>query len=295
MVQTVQRWELAVTLDGVDISPSLVGDVEIVAEETASATARVRFLPGAGVLSLEGYENKPLTIAYRTLDAGGGVLTSTPRFTGTSARASFDPDPGLVTIEATNDLQGAVEALDRAGIDALIGAGSWSEHVFDPGADPWQYALDVLSTTPAEMHVDASGALVVVDWAAKPVADVTLTDAERFADTLRLRRVTRTDLITRARIDFDFRFTRLRHREIAVNFAYSPGICGYLDGEATVPQRAMIQAATDANSWVRVSDITFVDFPDTGTICGGKTGSPAARNFSAWAPRGRPRGAGRRR
>jgi hypothetical protein len=262
----IERWALEVLINAVDVSSSLVGEVRITAEETRSGLCELAIIPAPGALDPDDYENQPIAVSYLTRDAAGTTLTTTARFTGTIATARYD-DQGLLLIEATNDLQGAIEALDRAAIDTLISSGGWSKHVFDDGADPWQYARDRLSTTPGEIHVDPAGVLEFVPWAAKATPDVTLTDADRFDNTLALRRVTRRDLISQNTINFDFRFTRLRHREIAVNFTYTPGICGYLDGEATVPQRSMIQSAADSNAWVRTSDITFTGFPATGVIC----------------------------
>jgi len=266
----VAYWGVLVTLDAVDISSQLVNEVRITAEETASGLCAFQLIPGTGAIVLGDYENKSVEVSYLVKDATGATLSTIRRFTGTTTTAWYDPDSGLLSVEATNDLQGRMETSDRATIDTLIPTGSWSKHVFDEGADNWQYTQDRLSTTPAELHVDPSGNLEVIDWAAKTTPDVTLTDTERFADTLTLKRNTRRDLISENVINFDFRFTRLRHREIAVTFTYSPGICGYLDGDATVPQRSMIQSAADSNQWTRISDISFTDFPDTGTICSGK-------------------------
>jgi len=265
-----ERWALTVLLDSVDISDQLVGSVQITAEETASGLCTFEMIPAAGAVDPNDYENVSVSVAYLTKDAAGATLTTTARFSGVTTRAVYDSDNGVLTIEATNDLQGTLEGMTRAAIDTLISSGTWSKHVFDDGADNWQYAQDRLSTTPAELHVDPDGTLVVVNWAAKVTPDVTLTDGERFNNTLRLTRNTRRDLISKNVVNFDFRFTRLRHRKMSVVFTYTPGICGYLDGDATVPQRSMIQSAADSNSWVRISDISFTDFPDTGTICSGK-------------------------
>jgi len=300
-VATLERWGLVLTLDAIDRSSALTGEVTLETVETESGLLSFALVPDTGAVNPNDYENKTVTLAYITRDAAGATLTSTTLFTGTTTRAVYDPDAGLLSIEASNDLQGRLEASDRATIDTLIASGSWSKHVFDDGADGWQYALDRLSTSPGEIHVDATGTLVYVDWASKSTPDFTLTDSERFNNTLRLRRNTRRDLISQNRIDFDFRFVRLRHREISVVFTYTGGFCNYLDGISTVPQRSMIQSAADSNSWTRISDISYQALPATGTYCSGKnwvdTGSEffcldaswtAARRWAqTWRPRNR--------
>ena len=60
--------------------------------------------------------------------------------------------------------------------------------MFEATADGYRYAMDQLSTIESELHVDDLGRLLVVPWAAKATPDVTLTDAGRFTESLRLVR-----------------------------------------------------------------------------------------------------------
>lgn len=57
---------------------------------------------------------------------------------------------------------------------------------------------------------------------------------------------------------------------MAVNFYYSFGFCGYLNGEGAVPEKSTIISAADSNAWTRTSDVLFTDLPEAGTYCGGK-------------------------
>lgn len=273
------RWTVAATLDGTDIASKLVSQVEIRAEENSSTLATLALIPAAGAVDPDDYERKPISISFVGLDSAGATLYTLRRYTGVTTRAVYDADEGQLTIEATTDLQGKVENIPRAQIDALIPGAQWSKHVFDGSASGWQYALDRLSTTPAEIHCNPSGQVVVTNWAAKASADVEFTDSGRFAGTLSLTRNSRRDIISRNVINIDFRFVRLRHRQVRVNFIYDIGFCGYLDGKATVPQRAMIQSAADGNPWTRMSEISFTPLPGVGTYCGGKNWGGGGEDF----------------
>lgn len=260
-------WTPKVVLDTTDISSSLVNRVSIQHEEFASGICEFDFLPPAGNVDPNDYERKAVTVDYEGRDSAGALLYSSRRYTGVTTIARYDPDSGIMTITATTDLQGRLEQLTRPQIDSLVG-GYWSEHIFDDTADGYQYALDRLSTIPSEIHVNNYGTMVVIPFGAGGVS-ATLTDSERFNDTLRLQRASRRDLLSRMKINMDFRFTRLRHREIQMIY-YGPTFCDYLDGKGGVATKEVIQSAADGNEWVRISPIAFVDLPDTGTYCGGK-------------------------
>lgn len=264
---TALRWSPLLTLDGVDISADLIGQVRIEHEESASGLADFAFLPATGAIDLSDFERKPVAIDFQRRDSAGALVETSRRYTGITTRATYDPDRGIVNVSATTDLQGRLENLERSQIDAIVG-GRWSEHVFDDTADGWQYARDRLSTRAAEIHVDNHGRLRVADLAAGTV-DTTLTDGERFGGTLALTRVSRRDLISRVRLTMDYRFTRLRHRQVRVSF-FGPSLCDFLDGKSELPTKAVIQSAADGNAWTRLSPITYDELPPTGTYCGGK-------------------------
>ena len=263
---TAARWSVSCVLDGVDISDQITGAVSVEHEETASGVCSFAMIPGSGAIDPDSFERKPVEITFNGIDSGGSVLYTSRRFTGITATASYDPDTGLLSIDGTTDLQGRMENLPREAVDVIVG-GSWSEHIFDAQADGWQYAQDRLSTRAAEVHVNNYGHLVSVDWAAKAAADVTLTDAHRFTGALRLSRANRRDLVSRVRVTLDFRFTRLRHREIGVHLIDTFGFCHYLNNGWTLPSKDMVRSAADSNEWVRVSEISYTDLPIAGTYC----------------------------
>lgn len=262
------RWGLAVSLGGSDISARLSGPMQIGVRENESGTARLSFLPAAGAIVPEQYENQRLLVDWLLLDGSGAEQARFRRFTGVVELAEYDPDAGQVQLSATNDLQGGVEVLDRTTIATRVG-GQWTRHVFDDTADGWQYAKDRLSTQQAEFHISRHGALVVVPWAAKSTADITITDDGRFADTVRLRRATRRELVTSYTINLDFRFTRLRHREVGFKLV-DIDFCSYLRNSFELPAKGMVQGAASGGGWTQIGDISFTELPGSGTYCSGR-------------------------
>lgn len=259
-------WGALVVLGGVDVSASIAGPVSIDHEEMASGRCELVFSPAAGAIDPEQYENQPLQVSFLGLDGSGAEIYRARRFTGVVEVAIYDPDQGRMTIHATTDLQGRLEGMSRDVIAGVVG-GLYSEHIFDDTADGYQYALDRLSTQPAEIHIDNYGQLVVVPWAAKAVADVEFTDANRFDDTLNFDRVQRRDLVTRFTVNLDFRYVRLRHREMNVSWINQLGLCHYLDNNWKLASKDMVRSAADGTEWTRLSDIAWVELPPTGTYC----------------------------
>ncbi len=259
-------WGIDVQLDGADISDRIVGPIRIEHSEDASGIASFLFVPNVGAIDPAVYERRPVTITFVGRGQGGGVQYTQRRFTGLSSSADYDPDAGILSIDCTTDLQGAIEVLDKETITAIAG-GLWSEHIFEDSADSWQYLRDRLSTIASEIHHDVYRHLVVVPWAAKTTPDLTLTDAERFNDSLQITRVEMRDLITRVRINLDFRFTRLRHRILGVHLIDNEGFCDYLNRGWRLAGKDMIRAASDGSGWTRQSPISFTDLPVPGTYC----------------------------
>ena len=207
------------------------------------------------------------------LNTAGVEQWRSRRFTGVTLTATYDPDTGVMSVEGSHELQSWFEDIDpdieqdaqRATIASMVG-GTWSQHVFDETADNWRYAQDRLSTAQQCIYIDRAGYFQRVAWAAKATADVVLTDSARFGNTLRVERPDQRDLVTRVKIGFDFRFNRLRHREIRVVFN-TPGFCSYLNQGWILPSKSMIQSASEQGGWTRITDILWTDLPPAGVYC----------------------------
>lgn len=260
-------YDFNITLDGTDISSQLVGATTVEHQERTSGLASFQFIPNAGVIDPDSFERKTVTVDYRRVTSTGTLISTSRRFTGISSSAYYDPDTGIVKVEATTDLQGTFENMDREAIKALIPNAQWSEHIFDDSADGWKYAQDLLSTTPEDCHVSENGSIRLVPWAAKGTADLELLDDAVIDKPVSLTRAKRRDLLTRVRINLDFRFVRLRHREMSVQLPETYSFCEWLNLGFTAPGKSMVQSAADSSTWTRTSDISFNTFPAPGVYC----------------------------
>jgi hypothetical protein len=265
-------WQVTATLDGADVKDKLTGQVTINAEENTSTIAEITLIPDSGPLADLGWIGQAVTIDY--LHLVGGVEAWRRRlFTGEVIDQEYAPDHGTVMLTCSNNLQRRMENASRDAIDALIG-GEWSEHVFDVGADNWTYALDRLSTVPASLHVTPDGGLSLTDWVAKETADLTITDSDRISQTLTLKRSSARDLIKCIRLTMDFRYQRLKQRDITGSFRWSRSFCEFLEAPFTLCQRSMVEAAANGTGWA-VRKITYIPVPAAGTYhCRDTQGRP---------------------
>jgi hypothetical protein len=258
-----------VAIDGSDVSARVTAACPVEMNEDASNVATVTLIPTTGAFDPLSYLGKPLTVTWQ--DEGGGVYSAHTvlLFTGTISDASWDPDNGLLEIEATSDMQGLVERMDHASIATMIPGSTWSSIIFEQEADPWQYAQDRLSTTTDSLWQDAMGILRVAPLAAKATPDFTFTDSGRFADTLQIATASLRDLVNEITITLDYRYPRLRHREITCRWIGQQAICTYLMNPYVLCTRDMVESAATGAQWQLVGTITYTDvWPPGAYQCG---------------------------
>ncbi len=252
-------WRLIVLLNGIDISASLIGEWHVDAEVDAARVAEFSMIPAIGAIDPTAWVRKPVTMDYAVLNADNSIRYQQRLFTGIVDVPEYDPATRITLFRCTNQLQEMFEQTDTEGIDAL--GGYWSAHIFDADADGWQRARDRLSTMEASLELDGQGAVHVTDWAAKSSADYEYGDGGYLADSRRLELANSRDLHNRVRIRFDYRFQRLRQRDLQWNWQMSPQIsCDYLQNPFELPRRAMIASAAEATGWA-VQNISYVDLP----------------------------------
>lgn len=267
-------WGATVVIGATDVSTKLVGSTRIRAAENSSTLCTIEFVPDTGPINLEDWENQPVTVDYLGYDSGS-VIYSARRYTGTSLRAEYDATTGLMAVEATTDVQGLFEGMTRDQVDLVIPDADYSVHVFDENADGWQYAQDRISTRLSGFWVDPQGFLRVASMSAKSTPDITFTDATRFGDTLDVVRASKSDLINKIRISMDFRFTRLRQREIGVNLQYAFGVCDYIINPFNALTRAQVAQAASSQGWYLMGEIYYEPMPGSGVFTCANPPGPA--------------------
>lgn len=262
-LQAGGRWSLRVWVNGFDYGPHLVGVTRIEAEENTATLADFTVTAAAGSINPADWLDHLIIIQF--VDDAGAAWT---RFVGRVETMDFQPDGHRVSVRASSGLQSFLEGMTRDQILALI-PGYWSEFVFDPTADGYQYALDVLSTVPNEIHVDPLGFLVSVDMAAKAVADIVIDDEGRLDQAARFQRMKARDILNEVQISFGFRFPVLRQRDVSNRFVADPSIwCEYLLEGFELCQREMVASAAAAHGW-QPTPPSFEPIPGPGSYgCG---------------------------
>ena len=254
---TSADWRLDVKIDGVAANTISQASTEFAEDE--SPLAYVEIIPDPGVIDPEEWENKTITIDFIGVD-GGADIYSERRFTGKTDLVELNINSGMLKIRATGDIQGKLDAMTTADIDSLVG-GSFSPHVFSADDIGYDYAQDVIETVPKSFQIMPNGALVVTEWAAKSLPDITFIDSSRFDDTLDLDRASRSDLVNKATVYVDFRFPRLRQRNMSVNW-YSPTAwCDYLTIGYTLCSKDAVDSAFNSTGWTVMGPVIYEDVP----------------------------------
>lgn len=282
--QNSQYWSVKVTLNGTDISALLTGEVDVEAEEGSARLATFTYYPPAGTIDPITLIKQPVTIDHQTRDVSGNVTSQTRLFTGIVDTPEFDVTMGLLTMRCTDDLQGKVEASERDYLFSIIG-GYYSEDVFDyEESTNWEYAQDLLSTTPKFLDLDPFGNFRVNSWYAKAAGDLELQDAHLEYRTPTVELGHWRDIINHIELYLDSRFPRLYQREVSMGWKYPRYFCQFLTISTDLVTKDMLYGAVEGLGWGVKSIGTRPLYPSTALICtGGVNGVPVAGTLSGAA------------
>lgn len=164
-------WDVRALLADEDVSHLLTGIVRVEQERGAATLADCSLLLDPGPVDPASYKGKSFSLHY--LEWRGGVWVHYLLFDGWVVRPPFEPVDGVIDLLCSDRLQGAVEALSIAEVNALV-AGNWSPDMFeDPvGRSRWDYAQERLGSRAASLNRLPGGELVVTPWAATAPAFV---------------------------------------------------------------------------------------------------------------------------
>lgn len=272
-------WTAIVTLDAVDVTSRVVGEITVDAEEGTARIAEFTLRPANGtVVDLSAYTGRPVTIDVA--DASTGTPRYAQRlFSGVIDTPDLDTASRLLSFRCTDDLQGRCEALDNATLSALIG-GYASSAVFDAAARGWSFANDQLSTVPASLDISPLGQLRLTPWAAKSVADLVLDDTRVRDGSLGVEIADRAGLVNDVTVEFDYRFPRVKAEMYRVEYE-AVNMTGFaqwiLDGNYFI-QRAQVEAALES-AGATIDQITYTPLPTTIIAVGSGYFTPSAADL----------------
>jgi hypothetical protein len=209
-------WRPVVFIDGVDVSELTIGAIEVRAAEGAARVASfsLLFAPGQAI-ALSTWTGHAVEIDYARL-MNGEIAARARLFTGIIDTPEFDAATGMIRILATDDLQGELDAMTDAQIDALAG-GRWSAVVFDEArSHGGQRARDRMSARTASLDLDVWRTPRVTPWFAAASLPFTADDIED--GSLSATFAGRSSLINRVVVAFDYRTPLARARTYGVSF-----------------------------------------------------------------------------
>jgi len=258
-------WSPRVSIDGVDVTDDLLGQVEVEGSEGDAriATFTLAVDPGTTV-SLPDYVGAAVLVEIS--DAAGNNRLRL--FSGKIDLPDLDVVSRTIRCSCTDDLQNQLAACDRAFLDGLIG-GRWSAAVFDGGAGSWRYAQDRLSTVPAALDLSPYAQLRLTPWQAKLTADIAFTADHVLDGSVAVAFAERSALVNEVNIEFGYRFPRMKSEGYEINFSYiTNGFSAWVNAGNGFLFRAAVVAAIEQAGGTIVS-ISYVALPTTAQIVGG--------------------------
>jgi hypothetical protein len=257
-------WTPIITVAGADVTARCVGGVRVMAREGAARIAEFTLapLPGEGV-SVAAWVGRPVTVSVAKKYPDGGTGAPRRLFTGIIDSPAPNLTERMVAISATDDLQGVIDALSDAAIDALTG-GRWSAVIFDPAASHgWRRALDRLSTRPASLDLDPFRAPRTSAWSGG-AESMTFTADDIEDGSVAVAVAPRAQLVNQVDIAFDYRYPRLKIEGYGVSWSYGSNWYVYagVEGRQVLTRQAVESALSSAGATVQ-GEISWKKIPDT--------------------------------
>lgn len=257
-------WTIIVTISGVDVTESIFGNIVIDAEEDSARVADLTIAPASTSFTVAAWVGKPITIDIAAMHTGSP--TSVERlFTGIIDTPVLDLAGRRIGLRCTDDLQGVVEEMDAAAIDAAIPDGYYSPAIFDPAARGWSRAQDRLSTVPASLDLTPARALRLTAWEPKFAADLAFTAAHLLDNSLSVSIAGAHDLTNSVAIDFGYRFPRVKAETYAVGYDYvnAGTISAFASALSWFLQRSAVESAIKS-AGAKIVAISYTPLPSSG-------------------------------
>lgn len=244
-------------LNSVDITTFTALGATIEESENASHLCDFVYYPAAGVQDSDDLNLKPLQI---DVDVGAGWETI---FQGEVHRHTWDQKTRAYSIRGSTHIQQYFRNLgDNAAVLAVLPGAVYSDAVFgEPPDDLWEYAQLCMSTIEKDVHLDRSGALVLIDWAAKGTADHVLNgDDVHHEGDFRLDRLDADELINQVIFEYQYRVQRKKIRTHKITWSawrnstpvdsWCDWIVGPISGlQFGLPNKSMVEGALTGGSW----------------------------------------------
>ncbi len=263
------QWKIRLIIDGIDVSSNLTDSLRVEAEEGAAKIAEFTLVPFSGQISVTKWLGKQVLIYFQAFKAEQKYPSEWIIFQGVIDEPVYDPTSRLTKFICTDQLQEKVSSLSTDDISELLN-GYWSPLVSDTTDDNWQYAQDLLSSVPSSLELDRYHELKVTPWRAKQVPDLVFNEDNIFYQSIEVQLANRREIHNIMNLSAQYRFPRLKQREIIYEYQYPYSFCGQSHRNSTLPNVDMISQAVEGTGWHLQDDIHYVHQRGSGWVsCGG--------------------------
>ena len=256
-------WRAIVTINGVDRSAQVIGEIRVDADEGSARIADLTIRPADNAaFSIAAWVGKPVVIQIADYASGSAAAIST-LFTGLIDTPALDLATRAISLRCTDNLQNIIEAMSVAAIDAAIVGGRDSPAIFDTAARGWSHAQDRLSTVPQSLDLSPAGVLRATDWAPKATPDLAFTTAHIGDGSVSVSLASRAQLVNQVDIDFGYRFPRVKAEGHYVAYSYvsETNLAQYvIDGNWFLQRSAVESAIKSAGA--TIMSITYTALPN---------------------------------
>lgn len=269
--QLAYRWKVRLILDGIDVSSNLTDTLRVEAEEGTAKIAEFSLIPFAGPIAVTKWIGKSITIFYQVQNTNGSLLGEWLLFQGVVDEPIYNPTSRVTNFTCTDQLQEKIQSLTKSAIDKLIG-GYISPIVFEATQDNWQYAQNQLSTIPGSVDLDKNNQFRLTTWVAKETSDFIFSEENIIYQSLEVQLANRREIQNQANLVLQYRYQRLKQREIFFGFSYQLSFCEQNYWNATLPNVDMIEQAISGTGWLLKNKVEYVHQRGPGWVaCGNVT------------------------
>lgn len=252
---------LVVTLDSIDVSARVVGQVSIKARRNEAKTARFTMIPDTGTLDANDLIGKSVTIDVNH-------VSQKRLFTGRVETPTVSPNNKEISFLCSDGIKDQVDAMARSAIDAEVG-GWWSEYTDNKEADGYEYLKARVNTRNMAYDLDVNNSGVLASLDAESTPHFTFDNSTIDAGSFSYKLSERSSIFNKSQVSFDFRYTRLRHRERRFSWSHDLNLEFYFTTESyDHPTKYMIETAVQGLPGIQMNVEHYETLPLSGVYFG---------------------------
>jgi len=255
------RWRPVVTLDGVDVSAQLIGEITIQHADNEARTMQFSFRP-ASVLQPMSIIGRRVQAYFAQLGSSGEPVAAQLMFKGILETPTINMQSGVISCSCHDQMQEIFANTPRQWIDGNVG-GRWRQEVSGEPSDNFDYLEARRLSVPVSVALDVQQLPVVLHWRDGLIAQ-TVREADHLDNSLSVDLPSRDELRTRITCRMQYRFERLRGRSVVAQ--YANGLQFYIGAGAIEASKlwltsSMVKQSVEGLRGWKVESLTITNPP----------------------------------